>query len=245
MTTHRVYDLPTRVFHTLFAGCFVIAFAIGNTVDDDSLVFSYHMLAGLVLCFLLPWRFIWGLVGTRHARFTDLQLKPSALMVYVKNILSPNKTFWAGHNPASSWAAVLMCLLGLGMGISGLLMVTRGGAGELKELHELFANAFLIVVLLHIAGIAIHTVKHKDPIGKSMITGCKQHLSEHDRAVAKHTGLGVVFLLVVLGFAAFLLANFEASSRNLSLLGSQLHLGEAEHGGHERGAKRGHGHNDD
>lgn len=47
MKAKRVYDLPTRVFHWLFATLFVVAFTIGNTVDDESLVFSYHMIAGL------------------------------------------------------------------------------------------------------------------------------------------------------------------------------------------------------
>jgi len=41
-----VYDFPTRVFHWLFAGFFVTAFAISNLVDDESARFSLHMLAG-------------------------------------------------------------------------------------------------------------------------------------------------------------------------------------------------------
>ena len=42
-----VYDLPTRFFHWLFASLFIAAFAIAKTVDDESPLFSYHMLAGL------------------------------------------------------------------------------------------------------------------------------------------------------------------------------------------------------
>ncbi|MCB0311578.1 MAG: cytochrome b/b6 domain-containing protein, partial [Bdellovibrionales bacterium] len=61
MNEKRIYDFPTRVFHWLFALSFIIAFTIGNTVDDDAALFSYHMLSGLVLCFLLTFRIPWGL----------------------------------------------------------------------------------------------------------------------------------------------------------------------------------------
>ena len=35
MSTTVVYDWPTRLFHWMFAGLFVIAFAIANLLDDD------------------------------------------------------------------------------------------------------------------------------------------------------------------------------------------------------------------
>jgi len=228
MTAKRVYDLPTRLFHGLFAACFLIAYTISNTVDDDSRIFSYHMIAGLVLCFLIPWRLLWGVVGSRHARFTDLQLSPKALAAYMRGIFSQNTRLWSGHNPASSWAAISMLLLGLSMGISGLLMVT-GTAGEsLEDIHELLANAFIIVVLVHIAGVVIHTMKHKDSIGMSMVTGCKQHAPDTDASVVNHTFLGILFLVLTVGFASYLLTNFNTSTGNLSIFGNQIHLGEFE-----------------
>ena len=67
-----VYDFPTRVFHWLFAGFFLVAFAIANLVDDDSVRFALHMLAGLGMVFVVMLRLVWSLVGTRHARLGDL-----------------------------------------------------------------------------------------------------------------------------------------------------------------------------
>lgn len=246
MTAKRVYDLPTRLFHGLFAVCFLIAFAISNTVDDDSRIFSYHMIAGLVLCFLLPWRFLWGVVGTRHARFSDLQLSPVAFVNYMKGIFSQSTHLWSGHNPASSWAAVVMLLLGLGMSASGLLMVTDNGGEILKDIHELLANTFIIVVLMHIAGIVIHTMRHKDPIGMSMASGCKRHAPETGTPVPNHTLAGILFLVLMVVFASYLLMNFDATSRNLSVFGTQLHLGEVEeNGSSEHNDKHSHEHKED
>jgi cytochrome b len=57
---HLVYDLPLRFFHWLFAGLFLIGFTIAKTVDDESVLFNYHSLAGLTLGFLVLLRVVWG-----------------------------------------------------------------------------------------------------------------------------------------------------------------------------------------
>lgn len=51
MRNQLVYDLPLRLFHWTFSGLFITAFLIAKTIDDDSVVFSCHMLAGLLLGF--------------------------------------------------------------------------------------------------------------------------------------------------------------------------------------------------
>ncbi|MGJ8686012.1 MAG: cytochrome b/b6 domain-containing protein, partial [Spongiibacteraceae bacterium] len=215
MSTQRVYDLPTRLFHWLFAASFLAAFTISNTVDDDDAAFSFHMIAGLLMCFTLLWRIVWGAIGSRHARFSDFSLNPAELASYLKGIFSDKTRLWPGHNPASSWAAVIMMALGIGLGTTGYLMVSSGSE-SLEDVHELMANAFIIIVLLHIAGIIIHTLKHKDPIGKSIVTGNKQHISEKSVPVASHTMTGVILLVLTIGFGGYLLQNFDSKTRVLT-----------------------------
>mgnify|MGYP005865225055 CR=1 FL=1 len=53
LQNERVWDGATRIFHWLFAGSISMALIVGLTVDDDSLLFEWHMLAGLVAGFLL------------------------------------------------------------------------------------------------------------------------------------------------------------------------------------------------
>jgi cytochrome b len=115
MNRKRVYDLPTRVFHWIFAGCFLLAFAIANIVDDDGSGFSYHMIAGMVMIFAVLWRAVWGVIGSPHARFSDFPLQPAELARYLRNALFARTRFWSGHNPASAWAALVMMLLALGL----------------------------------------------------------------------------------------------------------------------------------
>lgn len=240
MTEKRVYDLPTRVFHWLFAISFIVAFTIGNTVDDDSALFSYHMLAGLVLCSLVLFRILWGFLGTKYARFSGFSLHPKELLGYLGGVLGGDTHKWAGHNPASSWAALVMMLFALGLGITGYLM-SSGQAGEdLEEVHELLANGFLVVVLLHIAGIALHSLRHKDGIWKSMFSGRKSGIPEQSSQVHAFSTVGVLLLVATIGFSTYLIQNFDSKSRNVTVFGTKLHLGEAEDDEHEYKSRKSH-----
>lgn len=233
-----VYDLPTRVFHTLFALFFVIAFSIGSGVDDEASLFSYHMIAGMILCFLVLFRVIWGIIGTAHARFSGFALDPRELLLYFKGLLSGDKRRWTGHNPASSWAAITMMLFALGLGTTGYLMTSGQGGKELKELHELLANGFLIIVLLHIAGVALHSLRHRDGIWKSMFNGTKTEIADGMSPVRPYRTVGVFLLLATLGFSMHLIRSFDSTTRELTVFGTRLQLGEAEDDEHEHNEYR-------
>ena len=99
MRSTLIYDLPTRIFHWVFVSLFLTSFVIGKTVDDESVVFSYHMISGLLLGGLVLWRIFWGLFGSKHAQFTGFNLNPLHLKDYFFGILSGSKKRWSGHNP--------------------------------------------------------------------------------------------------------------------------------------------------
>lgn len=224
-----VYDLPTRLFHWLFAGFFLTAFAIANLVDDDSARFSLHMLAGLGMLFVIVLRLIWSLVGTRHARLTDLALGPAQLIAYFKGIFSGGSRRWIGHNPASSWAAVAMVGLALGLGTTGYLMATGAGNDALKEAHELMANAFLVVVVLHIGGVVAHVLRHRDHLPASMVTGRKEALSSEQGPVRTGRVGGLGFVVLTGLFMGYLWQHYDAQARTLDLFGTTMQLAESEH----------------
>lgn len=241
-----VYDLPTRLFHWLFAGFFIAAFAIANLVDDDSARFSLHMLAGLGMVFVVAWRLVWSLVGTRHARLADLVLAPSRLFAYFRDMSSGGGPRWLGHNPASSWAAVVMVALALGLGTTGYLMATGNGNDSLKDIHELMANAFLAVVLLHIGGVALHVLRHRDGLQSAMVTGRKRAVDDHAVPVAAVRAAGVAFVAITALFMGYLLQSYDAQARTVDLFGTTLQLGENEddHRAGTRGAGAGERGND-
>lgn len=234
MKKQLVYDLATRAFHWLFAGLFIFAFTIAKSVDDDSPVFSYHMLAGLLLGFVVLLRLLWGVVGSKYARFSSFALNPKDLLSYFLGILSGNKKRWPGHNPASSWAALVMMGFALGLGVTGYLMAS-GQKESVEDLHELLANGFLIVVLFHVAGVILHAFRHNDGIGLAMLNGQKDNLSSEDGIQSASTRVALLLFILVGSFSMYLAKNYDTQSQSLNFFGTTLQLGEAE----ENDAKEG------
>ncbi len=227
MRHQLVYDLPTRLFHWLFAGLFIFAFLTTKVVDDESPLFSYHMLAGLLLAFVVLLRIIWGLLGSRNARFSALALSPAELVGYFKGILSGDKRKWSGHNPASSWATLMMLSLALGLAVSGVLM-GNGYKESLEDVHELMANGFLVVVLLHVAGVVMHALRHQDGIALSMVDGRKDGISTSDIIPSSYPVAGLLFVVLVGSFSLYLGRNFDSQAGTLQFFGSTLQMGESE-----------------
>lgn len=233
-----VYDSPTRLFHWLFAGFFITAFAIANAVDDDSARFSLHMLAGLGMVFVVGLRLLWSFVGTRHARLTDLVLGPRRLVAYFKGIFCGGGRLWAGHNPASSWAAVAMMGLALGLGATGWLMSTGGAGDWLEDVHELLANAFLGVVVLHLGGLVVHVLRHRDHLQAAMVTGRKQALADDEEPQRSLPVAGLGFLVLTALFMAYVLQHYDAQARTLDAFGTTMQLGEGDDADEHRAAGR-------
>jgi cytochrome b len=247
MSRQLVYDLPTRLFHWLFAGLFLTAFIIANTLDDDSSWFNYHSLAGLTLGFLVLLRIVWGVFGTQHARFSDFSLNPLALVGYFKGVLSGDKKRWAGHNPASSWAGIIMMFLALGLATTGYLMAS-GNEDAFEDIHELFADAFIVVVVLHVAGVVFHSIRHKEMIGLSMVDGKKTDVPVKETISSSRSAFGVLLIALVVAFGLNLYKNYDVQSRSLQLFGTTLQLGEDEgheYGGHGSGRESDHDDDDD
>ena len=224
----KVYDLPTRIFHWLFAALFIAAFFIAKTIDDDSPVYSYHMLLGLTLAFSVILRAIWGFFGSRYARFSSFVLNPVDLVSYAKNLLTSKTQRYLGHNPASSWAALVMMGLSLGLATTGYFMAQDVNKEFFEEIHELFANTFIIVAIAHVAGIIFHTIRHREIIGLSMLHGKKDPVEGQPGMQKSHFGTAVLFVALIGTFVFYLNKNYNTATQELNFFGKILTLGENE-----------------
>ena len=240
-----VYDLPTRFFHWLFAFLFIAAFAISKTVDDENPLFGYHMLAGLSIVFLLALRFIWGFIGTTYARFSSFKLNPIELMVYFKDAVVSKTKSYLGHNPASSYAAVIMFVCAIGLAVSGILMANGGENDTLEELHELLANIFLISVIIHVVGIVFHHIKKRDSLWSSMLDGKKKTSSDAPGIAGTRPVAGLLLMVLFVSWLGYLATNYNSSTQTLNILGTELRLGEAEHETEGGYGEHGEEHDDD
>jgi cytochrome b len=182
--TVRVWDPLVRVFHWTLA----VAFLTAYLVEDDWL--GLHVVAGYTVLGLVLFRLVWGAIGTRHARFTDFVHSPTAVLAYLKDALAIRARRYLGHNPAGG-AMVIALLVSLTFtSVSGLALYGYGefsgplaglmqGAPDwlgntLEDTHEFFANFTLLLVLLHLAGVALASLQHGENLIRSMVTGRKQ-----------------------------------------------------------------------
>ncbi|MBT4762071.1 MAG: DUF4405 domain-containing protein [Bdellovibrionaceae bacterium] len=240
----KVYDLPTRLFHWLFVLLFLSSFFIAKYIDDDSWIYAYHMLSGLLMAFLIILRVVWGLVGSKYARFSSFRLAPRELVDYLSSIVNSKTRRYVGHNPASSYAAIAMFLLTIGLVITGLLMSFGIFEDFFEEIHELLSNSFVIIAILHVAGLVFHEIKHKDGLVFSIVTGKKDLVGQKEGIGNNHLFAGIIFVGLVLSFIFYLASNYKSSTQKLNLFGTQVRLGETEHGEHNKHGKRGGDHDD-
>lgn len=235
MNRTLVWDLPTRLFHLAFAASLTGAIGIGFLADDDHPLFQTHMLLGVVALFLLAFRIVMGIAGSRHARFGAYPLRPREIIDYfVSSVFSKTKRY-AGNNPGSALAAVLMFLLVPLLFVSGVGL----GGEEVGELHETLAWALLAVVVLHLAGIIWHTIRHRENIASSMVTG-RKNVEAAEGISSSNPLWGAGFLLASGAWIAALFANHnpDSASVKLPVVGINLKLGEnesEEHGQREHG----------
>ena len=165
-----VWDVPTRVFHWLLALSFAGAFL---TADSERLR-DLHVLLGYTMVGLIGFRIVWGLFGTRYARFRSFLFSPRELLQYLRSLLTRSPRHYLGHNPAGSLVIVLLLALGIVTGASGLAVYNDVGGEWLEELHEGAAFTMLALVFVHVAGVLVSSLLHRENLVRAMITGRKR-----------------------------------------------------------------------
>ena len=198
MSKILVWDLPTRLFHGLLTVGFVTCFAIAQFAGEHSSWFPVHMLLGIVLGAMVLLRVIWGFVGSRYARFDTFLYSPVAAWKYVKGAITATEPRDVGHNPGSSYAIFAM-LVSVGVVVAtGLLMSSGSEAAE--ELHSVAAYVLLAFVVVHVLGVVWHTIRHRENITLSMITGRKEGLPAD--AIRSGRPLAALAFAAMVGFLA-------------------------------------------
>ena len=222
-----IWDLPTRIFHWLLTIGFFVSAAISVTADEDSPLFSAHMIPGIVLGVMVVLRIVWGFVGTRHARFTSFLFSPVSLMRYAFGALNGSEPRSIGHNAGSSYAIFAMLGLVLATAVTGLMISNGNEAAE--ELHEVASYLLMAVVAVHIVGVVWYSFRHKENITFSMLTGHKE--ASADEAIrSSHPILGIVFLVLISLLTVQLFQNYDRAAATTTFpgLGITIPLGGSE-----------------
>ena len=158
-----VWDLPTRLFHWLLAA--LIAFSWWSIRNHHT---DWHIWSGCAILTLLIFRLLWGFAGSSTARFSSFVRGPRAIGDYWRG-----KWKGIGHNPLG--ALSVLALLGavaiqVSLGLisedeDGLYMgplatlVSTDTADKARDIHELWFNAILGLIALHLLAILYYRMR--------------------------------------------------------------------------------------
>lgn len=179
-----VWDPSVRLFHWVLG----VAFATAYIVGDARL--HLHVLAGGVVAGLLLYRLVWGWIGTRHALFSDFVRRPGEVGRHVRDLMRGRAARHIGHTPAGGvMILALMSVLAL-LVLTGLLLdgaevmsgplaaLPRFGDGvtlaRLADVHGLLADTMVVLVILHVAGVLLESLLHRENLVLAMVTGRKR-----------------------------------------------------------------------
>ncbi|RQR86715.1 MULTISPECIES: cytochrome b/b6 domain-containing protein [unclassified Burkholderia] len=189
-----VWDAPLRVFHWLTA----VAFAGAWLTAESERWRLMHVAFGYTMLALVAFRVVWGVAGTRHARFSSFVRSPAAVFRYALSLAKGRPEHHVGHNPAGAVAIVAMLAMTVVTGVAGWAAYTGSGA-SFGDLHEGAANAMLALVAVHVAAVLVSSVVHRENLARAMVTGYKRG-APIDGIRRAGWGIAVVMTAAVLGW---------------------------------------------
>jgi len=190
-----VWDAPVRVFHWLMVLSFVGAYLTAESERWRLL----HVSLGYTLGGLVAFRILWGLLGTRYARFTSFVRGPAAVLRYLRGLMSAEPEQHVGHNPAGAVSIVLLLALSVATVATGWAIDVNIGGHWLEDLHEGAASFMLAVVGVHVAAVLYTSWLHGENLVLSMLTGKKEG-APNEGIRWSWRPLALLLLAAVLGF---------------------------------------------
>jgi cytochrome b len=169
-----VWDLPVRLVHWLLAA--LIAFSWWSVHNHHV---DWHIWSGCAILTLLIFRLLWGFVGSSTARWASFVRGPRTIAAYLRG-----KWVGTGHNPLGA-LSVLALFLAVGVQVGlGLVaededgiylgplarLVSSDTSDKARDIHELWFNVILALIVLHIGAIIFYRMRGKG-LTKPMITG--------------------------------------------------------------------------
>jgi cytochrome b len=165
-----VWDPFVRLFHWGLVACVALnqfAFEEGEAA---------HRWAGYVAAALVVARFLWGLVGTRHARFADFFPTPARLRRHATQLLQGRHARYVGHSPFGAVMMLGLMAVVLALGITGWLQGTDAfwGNERLQALHAGLAQGLLLGAGAHAAAAIVMGRLERVRLVRAMVTGVKR-----------------------------------------------------------------------
>ncbi len=212
MKTVRVWDVPIRLFHWLLVLAIIGLFTTGKLGGNWM---QWHERIGYFVLGLILFRILWGVVGSRHARFSNFVRGPKTIFGYMKAFTKKDAPHYLGHNPMGALSVVAILLVVGFQAVSGLFadddIMLRGPyaaavgtdwSSLITKLHKWNSDLILILIGLHVAAILYYVLVKKDALIKPMFTGEKPNIGGQFEANTPEISRPYWVLMIVLLFVA-------------------------------------------
>ena len=166
----KVWDPFVRLFHWALVGFFAFSFLTGDEWKDA------HIVSGYVIGALVTFRVLWGLIGSEHARFVNFIYSPVTVLRFIAESAALKAKRYLGHNPAGGAMVIALLLMISGIVTTGYMMTTDAywGIEWVEDTHKVLVYSTLGLILLHIAGVVLASLEHRENLVRAMITGKKR-----------------------------------------------------------------------
>ncbi len=183
----KVWSLPARLMHWTLVFSFAFAFYTRNS----ELMRDIHVNAGYIAGGAILLRWIMGFVARDFSAFRRFPPNPLAGLAYLRDLFKHRARRYIGHNPAGALAVYSLLVLGTLTTMTGYMAFNDLPISEsididaVKTLHDFAATAWLVMICMHISGVIVGSLVHKENLPLAMITGNKQRRLVPDRTTPK------------------------------------------------------------
>jgi len=162
-----VWDAAVRLLHWLLAGLVIF-----DMVQDDG--GWTHRMVGYAAVVVVVVRLSWAAFAPGLAGFASLKPSLTNTITYLRG-RAPRAL---GHDPLGIWMVWLLWLLVLLLGLTGWMSHLDAFWGDetIRAVHAWLANAILVAVGLHVAGVAVMGWHWRENLVAAMFTGRKRDL---------------------------------------------------------------------
>ncbi|MGA3157330.1 MAG: cytochrome b/b6 domain-containing protein [Steroidobacteraceae bacterium] len=219
-----VWDLPVRLFHWL-----LVLAVLGSYITHRLGLswFKYHLWCGYTVLVLVTARILWGVVGTRHARFAGFLRGPRTMWRYLTS-WKKGTLHAVGHNPLGAWMVVLLLLLLLAQALTGLYAndqisntgplfgyVSGRTSDQLSSWHHWIFNILLGAIGLHVIAVLVYRLVRREDLITPMFSGRKRHIPITEEIKGSRTWLFALILLIVSLALALIIARAPEASLSI------------------------------
>lgn len=186
-----VWHWPVRLMHWSM----VAAFSLAMWNRDSELERMTHVHAGYAMAAILAARIIYGFAARDLAAFR--RFPPSLIKgtKYAIALVRGNARNYLGHNPAGALAIYGMLCVGVASVCTGY-WAFEYDEDWAKEWHHHLTYAWFWLVCLHLFGVLMGSLAHKEFLVKAMITGCKTRRSINEPFSLQAVGVTLLIILI-------------------------------------------------